>query len=112
MNAPKEITTYCPKCKTHQAHSVSLYKAGKRRALARGERHHKMDFQPSKMPLVIKQINTMPIPKAISSKTELTISLMIFRWLGASLILRTLGFMSGIPSASGIIVLYKSIKIE
>jgi large subunit ribosomal protein L44e len=40
MNVPKEIITYCPKCKTHQAHAVSLYKAGKRRALAKGERHH------------------------------------------------------------------------
>jgi large subunit ribosomal protein L44e len=40
MNVPKEIRTYCPKCKKHQAHSVSLYKAGKRRALAEGERRH------------------------------------------------------------------------
>jgi len=40
MNIPKEIRTYCPKCKAHQAHSVTLYKAGKRRALAKGERHH------------------------------------------------------------------------
>jgi large subunit ribosomal protein L44e len=42
MKVPKEITTYCPKCKTHQAHTVALYKAGKRRALAKGERHHKL----------------------------------------------------------------------
>jgi len=40
MKAPKEITTYCPRCKTQQAHAVSLYKAGKRRVLARGERQH------------------------------------------------------------------------
>jgi large subunit ribosomal protein L44e len=40
VNVPKETTTYCSKCKKHQAHSVSLYKAGKRRALAKGERHH------------------------------------------------------------------------
>jgi large subunit ribosomal protein L44e len=40
MKAPKEVTTYCPKCKSHQAHTVTLYKAGKRRALARGERRH------------------------------------------------------------------------
>jgi large subunit ribosomal protein L44e len=40
MNAPKEINTYCPKCQTHKPHSVSLYKAGKRRALAKGERAH------------------------------------------------------------------------
>jgi large subunit ribosomal protein L44e len=40
MNVPKEITTYCPRCNSHQVHTVSLYKAGKRRALAKGERHH------------------------------------------------------------------------
>ena len=43
MNVPKEVTTYCPKCKKHQVHTVSLYKAGKRRALAKGERHHKRE---------------------------------------------------------------------
>jgi large subunit ribosomal protein L44e len=43
VNVPKENTTYCPKCKVHQAHAVSLYKAGKRRALAKGERHHKRE---------------------------------------------------------------------
>jgi large subunit ribosomal protein L44e len=40
MKAPKEIRTYCPKCNKHTIHHVSLYKAGKRRKLARGERHH------------------------------------------------------------------------
>jgi large subunit ribosomal protein L44e len=43
MKAPKEINTYCAKCKTHQAHTVSLYKAGKRRALAVGERRHERE---------------------------------------------------------------------
>ena len=43
MNVPKEIRTYCPKCKTHQTHTVSLYKPGKRRALAKGERHHERE---------------------------------------------------------------------
>ena len=43
VNVPKEITTYCPRCKTHRAHAVSLYKAGKRRALAKGERHHERE---------------------------------------------------------------------
>jgi large subunit ribosomal protein L44e len=40
VNVPKEVTTYCGKCKKHQIHSVSLYKPGKRRALAKGERAH------------------------------------------------------------------------
>ena len=43
MKAPKEITTYCPKCKVHQAHTVTLYKAGKRRALAVGARRHERE---------------------------------------------------------------------
>lgn len=42
VNVPKEIRTYCPKCKSHQLHAVSLYKAGKRRALAKGERQHEL----------------------------------------------------------------------
>lgn len=41
MKMPKAIVTYCPKCKKHTEHAVSLYKAGKRRALAAGERHHR-----------------------------------------------------------------------
>ena len=40
MNVPKEITRYCSKCRKHQVHTISLYKAGKRRSLAKGERHH------------------------------------------------------------------------
>jgi large subunit ribosomal protein L44e len=40
MNVPKEINTYCPKCNTHTPHAVSLYKEGRRRSLAQGERHH------------------------------------------------------------------------
>ena len=40
MNVPKEIVTYCPRCNTHKPHSVSLYREGKRRALAEGERRH------------------------------------------------------------------------
>lgn len=43
MIIPKEIATYCPKCKSHQPHTVSLYKAGKRRVMAKGERHHKRE---------------------------------------------------------------------
>jgi len=43
MKVPKGITTYCSRCKSHQPHTVSLYKAGKRRALAKGERHHKRE---------------------------------------------------------------------
>ena len=31
---------YCPKCKTHTEQKISIYKAGKRRGSARGERRH------------------------------------------------------------------------
>ncbi len=40
MKAPKEISTYCPKCKKHTNHSVSLYKKGRERALSHGARRH------------------------------------------------------------------------
>src|SRR5512136_2764440 len=54
MDVPKEITTYCPKCKKHQTHSVSLYKAGKRRALAKGERQHEFAKTTKKQTLRLK----------------------------------------------------------
>jgi len=43
MKVPKEIAMYCPRCKSHKPHTVSLYKAGKRRTLAKGERHHQRE---------------------------------------------------------------------
>jgi len=43
MKVPKTITTYCSRCKTHSEHSVTLYKAGKQRALAIGARRHERE---------------------------------------------------------------------
>jgi large subunit ribosomal protein L44e len=43
MNVPKNIKTYCPKCHAHTDHAVSLYKVGKRRALAVGARRHERE---------------------------------------------------------------------
>jgi len=40
MNMPKQIMRYCPKCKTHTQQKVSIYKPGKRRGSAAGERRH------------------------------------------------------------------------
>jgi len=40
LKIPKTMTVYCPKCKKHVEHSVSLYKAGKQRSLAWGARRH------------------------------------------------------------------------
>lgn len=37
---PKVIVTYCPKCRTHTEHSVTIYKHSKRRSLAEGERRY------------------------------------------------------------------------
>ncbi|NPA05518.1 MAG: 50S ribosomal protein L44e [Crenarchaeota archaeon] len=41
MRIPKVIVTYCPRCKTHTKHSVSIYSHGKRRSLAAGERRYR-----------------------------------------------------------------------
>ena len=41
MKVPKRIRTYCPRCKTHTIHTVVIYKHGRRRALAEGERRYR-----------------------------------------------------------------------
>jgi large subunit ribosomal protein L44e len=38
MKIPRNQRTYCPRCKTHTEHTVSIYKAGKRKGAKRGER--------------------------------------------------------------------------
>ena len=43
MKAPKQVSTYCPKCKKHTEHGVSLYKKGKERTLAAGVRRHELE---------------------------------------------------------------------
>ncbi len=43
MKFPKTIRTYCPRCRKHTVHKVSIYKRGKERALAKGARHHAME---------------------------------------------------------------------
>jgi len=40
MKIPKTIVTYCPRCHIHTEHSVSIYKHGKRRTLAQGQRRY------------------------------------------------------------------------
>jgi len=37
---PKVIVTYCPRCRAHTEHSVTIYKHGKRRGIAEGERRY------------------------------------------------------------------------
>jgi len=40
LKFPKTIKTYCPHCKTHTEHTVTIYKAGKRRTLSEGQRRY------------------------------------------------------------------------
>ncbi len=61
MNYPKQIKRYCPKCKTHTDQKVSIYKAGKRRGSAIGERRHAKDkkgYGGQKFPKLAKPAKT------------------------------------------------------
>ncbi|MEM1506974.1 MAG: 50S ribosomal protein L44e [Candidatus Bathyarchaeia archaeon] len=61
MNVPKEIRTYCPKCNKHTVHSVSIYKDGRRRALAKGERAHERErkgYGGQKYPILRRKAKT------------------------------------------------------
>lgn len=40
MKAPKEIKTFCPRCRSHTVHTVTLYKKSRERALAEGARRY------------------------------------------------------------------------
>ncbi len=41
MKIKSEMNKYCPRCRKHTEHSISTYKAGKRRSMAQGERRMK-----------------------------------------------------------------------
>lgn len=41
MLIPSKIRTYCPFCNKHTVHAVKLYKKGKSRTLAIGNRRHR-----------------------------------------------------------------------
>jgi len=43
MKFPKAVTTYCPKCRSHTEHGVSVYKKGKERTLSAGARRHERE---------------------------------------------------------------------
>ncbi|MHA1917112.1 MAG: 50S ribosomal protein L44e [Candidatus Ranarchaeia archaeon] len=40
MRIPKLSVTYCPRCNKHTEHTISQYKAGKRRPNSMGERRY------------------------------------------------------------------------
>jgi large subunit ribosomal protein L44e len=61
MNMPKMVVTHCPRCNAHTSQTVSLFKEGKRRALAKGERHHKREMKGyggQKYPLLKRKAKT------------------------------------------------------
>lgn len=43
MKMPREMRTYCPKCKKHTEHAISVYKKGKERTMALGARRHERE---------------------------------------------------------------------
>ena len=43
INLPKTLRTYCPRCRTHTIHTVSIYRKGRDRALAAGARRHEWE---------------------------------------------------------------------
>ncbi len=72
LKIPKTINTFCRKCRTHTVHQVSIYKAGKRRALAWGERRHALEnkgYGGSKKPI---QRRLAKVTKKISLKLKCT----------------------------------------
>ena len=61
MNLPKAKNTFCPKCNKHTIQKISIYKAGKRRGMAAGERRHaqrKKGYGGQKFPKLAKPATT------------------------------------------------------
>jgi len=61
VNMPKQVRKFCPKCNTHTLQKVSIYKAGKRRGSAAGERRHakrKKGYGGQKFPKLAKPAKT------------------------------------------------------
>lgn len=61
MKFPKEMNTYCPHCRKHTLHSVSLYKRGKERASSWGARRQarrKRGYGGQKFPELIRTAKT------------------------------------------------------
>ena len=61
VNIPKERNTFCPKCNKHTIQKISIYKPGKRRGMAAGERSHalrKKGYGGQKFPKLAKPAKT------------------------------------------------------
>ena len=71
VNIPKEINRFCPKCKKHVVQKISIYKAGKRRGTAAGERRHalrKKGYGGQKFPKLAKPAKTSKKVRNIQHK--------------------------------------------
>jgi large subunit ribosomal protein L44e len=61
MKVSKQMNVYCPKCKKHSPHAVSIYKKGKERALAAGTRKHEREkhgYGGQKWPELVRKVKT------------------------------------------------------
>ena len=61
MKFPRELNTFCPHCRKHTAHSVSIYKRGKERASSWGARRQarrKRGYGGQKFPELIRTAKT------------------------------------------------------
>ena len=61
MKIPKVVRTYCPKCRIHTEHSVSIYKKGKERSMSWGARKHEEDkkgYGGQKFPELVRTAKT------------------------------------------------------
>jgi large subunit ribosomal protein L44e len=61
VKIPKELNTFCPSCKKHTLHSISLYKKGKERASSWGARRQagrKRGYGGQKFPELIRTAKT------------------------------------------------------
>lgn len=61
MKVPKEIKTYCSRCKAHTVHSVTIYKKGRERRSSAGARHHERDkkgYGGQKFPELVRTAKT------------------------------------------------------
>ena len=61
MKVPKETKKFCPRCKKHTMHTISLYKKGKERAISQGARRHAEDkkgYGGQKFPELVRTAKT------------------------------------------------------
>ena len=73
MKYPKSTRRYCPNCRSHHIHSVSLYKKGKERTLNQGRRRlerHKKGYGSFPKPIFHKnaKVNKRTVPLLECSK--------------------------------------------